>query len=452
MSYYTDGGIRMAHKELRVSSSGRYLEYNDGRPFFYLGDTAWELFHRSSREDVDRYLTNRATKGFTVIQAVVVAEKGGLRDPNPYGHLPFTEGDPTRPNENYFKHVDYVVDKAGELGLYIGMLPTWGSYWSQGSEAVFTRENAYAYGLFLGKRYRDRPIIWILGGDRAVQNGEEREIIESMVQGLSDGDGRTHLKTFHPKGFESSSKPFPNADWVDFHMSQSAHLRRDYDNSLFIESDYARVPVKPALDGEPRYETIGVAFWEKGANDYDRFDDFDVRQAAYWPLLAGACGHTYGNNAVWQMWTPEYPIEEMIAPKVPWYEAIDHPGALQMKFVRRLFESRPFNKLIPDHSLVANGPSSEKERIRAARASDGSFAFAYSTYGAAFTVDLTAIAAQRVKEIWYNPRYGLSFPIGTSDNGGEKTYSPPTEGRGCDWILILEDEQKAFPLPEDSGL
>src|SRR5438270_13163208 len=76
---------------VRVSENHRYLIDQDGRPFFYLGDTAWELFHRLDAEEADHYLRDRAAKGFTVIQAVVLAEYGGLDVPNPYGHLPLID-------------------------------------------------------------------------------------------------------------------------------------------------------------------------------------------------------------------------------------------------------------------------------------------------------------------------------------------------------------------------
>ena len=75
-------------RQLRVSDNQRFLVYEDGRPFFYLGDTAWELFHRLDRDEADAYLEDRAAKRFTVIQAVVLAERDGLTVPNPYGHLP----------------------------------------------------------------------------------------------------------------------------------------------------------------------------------------------------------------------------------------------------------------------------------------------------------------------------------------------------------------------------
>src|SRR6476469_5319800 len=112
--------------QLRVSANKRFLVTADGTPFFWLGDTAWELFHRLTREEADLYLDDRQQKGFTVIQAVVLAEFDGLTAPNAYGDVPLAGNDPTKLNEGYFRHVDYVVDAAERRGMFIGMLPTWG--------------------------------------------------------------------------------------------------------------------------------------------------------------------------------------------------------------------------------------------------------------------------------------------------------------------------------------
>lgn len=69
-------------QQLRVHESQRYLETADGKPFLWIGDTAWELFHKLNREEATEYLENRVAKGFSVIQAVVLAENDGLRIPN----------------------------------------------------------------------------------------------------------------------------------------------------------------------------------------------------------------------------------------------------------------------------------------------------------------------------------------------------------------------------------
>jgi len=79
------GPPRRALPRLRVSESGRFLVTEDGRPFFYLGDTAWELLHRLTIDESSRYLEDRARKGFSVIQTVALAELDGLTSPNAEG-------------------------------------------------------------------------------------------------------------------------------------------------------------------------------------------------------------------------------------------------------------------------------------------------------------------------------------------------------------------------------
>jgi len=424
---------------LQVTPNHRYLQFQDGTPFFYLGDTAWELLHRTTREEATLYLEDRARKGFTVIQTVALAELDGLTVPNAYGELPLVDKDPARPNPAYFAHVDFVVEKAEALGLFVGLLPTWGKYWKAGDARVFTVESARSYGRFLGQRYRDRAIIWILGGDQNVATPDERAIVDAMAEGLRDGDGGAHLITFHPRGPGRSGLQLADARWLDFHMIQSSHGARDHDNGLFVERDRALTPAKPTLDGEPRYETIPVGFYNRGSNPLDRFTDDDVRQAAWWAVLAGACGHTYGNNNIWQMWQPGRAA--VLSATTPWREALDHPGAFQMGFLRRFFEARAFQLLVPDAQLVVDGPTELGAKVRAARAADGSFAVVYTPRGSAFTVDKELLAGPRVRQAWFDPRYGVLHEFHTSDNQGFQTYRPPTEGPGQDWVLLLESQR-----------
>jgi len=108
---------------LKVSENHRFLVTESGRPFYWQGDTAWELFHRLNREEADIYLRNRADRRYTVIQAVALAELDGLNDPNAYGEKPLINNDPTQPNEAYFQHVDWIVKRANELGIYVGFCP-----------------------------------------------------------------------------------------------------------------------------------------------------------------------------------------------------------------------------------------------------------------------------------------------------------------------------------------
>jgi hypothetical protein len=420
---------------LRVSRDGRHLVHADGTPFFWLGDTAWELFHRLTREEADLYLDDRQRKGFTVIQAVVLAEFDGLSAPNAYGDVPLAGNDPTKLNEAYFRHVDYVVDAAERRGMFIGMLPTWGDKfnkkWGVGPE-IFTPANARAYGELLGRRYRSKQaIIWILGGDRSPERPEHSAIIRAMAEGLRAGDGGAHLMTYHPQGGQSSSRYFHADDWLALDMFQSGHAARDIANYRFVEADRARVPVKPVIDGEPRYEDHPINW--RPENGW--FDQADVRQAAYWALLAGAAGHTYGDHDIWQFWQPgRTPISSA---RTPWREALHHPASSQVGYARRLFMSRPFLELVPDQSLLAMPIDSGAAHERAARGRE--YAFAYTPLGRPLTVRLDALRGARVRATWFDPRTGESSRIGEMAATGTHVFDPPgDEGRGRDWVLVLD--------------
>jgi hypothetical protein len=433
------------HGRLKVTENKRFIVHEDWTPFFYLGDTAWELFHRLNREEAERYLEVRRKQGFTVIQAVVLAELDGLNTPNAYGDRPLRNNDPTKPNEAYFKHVDWIVNKAEEKGIYIGMLPTWGDKvtkaWGRGP-VIFTNNNlddTRAYGRFLGNRYKDKPnIIWILGGDRVADNTEQ--IWRAMAAGIKQGDQGRHLMTYHPQGGRSSAEWFGADDWLDFNMLQSGHGRFDNPNYRNITKDYCRFPVKPCFDGEPRYEDHPVNW--KPANGW--FSDFDVRQAGYWALFAGAFGHTYGCHDIWQMYAPgRQPISSA---RNNWYDVLELPGAWDMTHVRNLIESRPFFTRVPDQSLIAGDAGTGPEHIQATRGED--YAFIYLPYGQNVQVTLGKISGRKIKAWWFNPRTGRAESIGTFSNEGTKEFDPPGEARrGNDWILVLDDASKDFPPP-----
>ncbi len=442
---------------LKVSENRRFLVYEDGRPFFYLGDTAWELFHRLDREQAARYLQDRAGKGFTVIQAVALAELDGLGDPNPYGHRPLVGNDPTRPDvkdgpaNDYWDHVDFVVDSANALGLYVGLLPTWGDKWNKkwgAGGGSFTPATAQAYGEWLGRRYRDRGLIWILGGDRPVENDQQREVIRALARGLAQGDGGTHLKTFHPPGGNGSSTWWHNDDWLDFNMRQNGHgteFTGRYDQT---RADYDRTPAKPVLDGEPIYEDHPVSF---DAKKLGHSIAADVRRALYWDLFSGACGHTYGHHSVWQMWAP--PRAPINNPLLPWYDALNQPGAGQMQHGKSLLLSRPFLTRLPDDSVLVTDrvptsvPGAGRYRFVATRDESGSYAMVYAPIGRTFKVRMDKISGATVQAWWFNPRTGEATAIGQFSNAGEREFLPPNPGELVDWVLVLDDAARKYPPP-----
>ena len=436
---------------LAVSDNTRFLVTSGGQPFFWLGDTAWELFHRLDRAEAERYLKNRAERGFTVVQAVVLAELNGLDEPNAYGHRPLRNNDPTQPDEAYFTHVDWIVKRANALGIYIGMLPTWGDKWNRkwgvGPE-IFSPANARVYGEWLGRRYRDAGIVWIVGGDRPIESDAHRAITRAMAEGLRAGDGGAHLITFHPPGGSGSSLWFHDEGWLDFNMRQNGHgaeFTGRYDQT---RADYDRTPVKPVVDGEPIYEDHPVAF---DARKMGHSVAADVRRALYWDLFTGAFGHTYGHHSVWQMWAPgRKPVN---APLMPWYEAIHQPGAAQMRHGRALIESRPFLTRVPDPDVVVTSsiatsvPGAGRYHFASTRDAAGSYAMVYVPVGRRFSVRMDRITGPDVRAWWFNPRTGEATNAGTFANTGTREFTPPSPGELLDWVLVLDDAAKRYPAP-----
>jgi hypothetical protein len=453
------GSATLAHAQpapralprLTVSENQRFLVTSDGRPFFWLGDTAWELFHRLTREEAERYLRNRAERRYTIVQAVALAELDGLNDPNPYGERPLVDLDPSRPNERYFAHVDWIVAKANALGLYVGLLPTWGDKWNKkwgvGPE-IFTPENAAIYGEWLGRRYRDAGIVWILGGDRPVESDAHRAILAAMARGLRAGDGGAHLITFHPTGGQSSATPFHGEPWLDFNMRQNGHVAEFTGRYDQTRVDYDRAPIKPVLDGEPIYEDHPIGFKQK---EHGHSLAVDVRRPLYWNLFSGAFGHTYGHHSVWQMWQADR--KAINDPLLPWSDAILQPGAAQMQHARALLESRPFLTRIPAPDVVVTDrvttsvPGAGRYALVATRDSSGSYAMVYAPAGRPFTVRLGAITGAKATAWWFNPRDGKATAAGTFATGADHTFSPPNPGEALDWVLVLDDASKGYGPP-----
>lgn len=436
-------------QRLKVSKNGRFLVKETNEPFFWMADTAWELFHRCSREEVDIYLKKRKSQGFNVVQAVALAELDGLEEPNRYGETPLIRNDPKTPNPAYFQHVDYAIDRAERLRMYIALLPTWGdkvfkNSWGTGPE-VFNLKNSRVFGRWIGNRYKDKKnIIWVIGGDRNPREGtDDAAVWNEMAEGIAEavgGYGNT-LMTFHPQPDSKggSSQWFHKEPWLDFNMHQTGHCANQPTHNL-ISNDYGLRPIKPVLDGEPLYEDHPNCFNSKELG-YSVAED--IRRIMYWNVFAGAFGQTYGCHDVWQMYKPDR--EGVNGPLKPWQEALDMPMANQVRHLKNLFLSRPFLGRIPDRAMVLDDQKDDENYVVATRDEEGSFAMVYFPTGEKRTIDLSQLKGDNLNVWWYDPRTGNSFAKGSVQKSDSVKMVPPTSGKGNDWVLVLDaaDENRS---------
>src|SRR5690606_34532135 len=142
---------------------------------------------------------------------------------------------------------------------------------------------------------------------------------------------------------------FHDADWLSLNSFQSGHARKNGRNYKMLRHDYQLTPVKPTFDSEPRYENHTIN-WQP---EDGYFNDLDVRQAAYWSVLSGACGHTYGCDDSWQMVDISHDPPVTWA-RTHWTGALHWRGAVQMGYRRKLMESVSWWKLEPAQQLITN--------------------------------------------------------------------------------------------------
>ena len=440
------------HGRLGVSKDGHDLQFQDGTPFFWLGDTGWELFHRLSLEEIKLYLDNRAAKGFNVIQAVALAEFDGLRKPDYYGDVPFKNLDPTQPNEKYFSVIDSAIHMAAAQNLFIGLLPTWGDkvtqLWGDGP-VIFDSINAYTYGKWIGSRYKkDANIIWILGGDRPAvnDNNDWRPVWRAMARGIQEATNGNCFITYHPSGGENSTSQWiRNESWLNMNMFQSGHgSGHDVACWDLVKRDRSYLPAKPTLDAEPNYEDHPVNPWPKWNPDSGYYRAYDVRKQTYRSVFAGACGVTYGHHAVWQFMSAR---EEVVNyPDRGWINAMDRPGAYQVGYLKKLIQSRPMLGRVPDHTFILIGQGEKGEHIEAFRGAGFGYAMVYLPVGKTIVVN-TANMAKKLVAWWYNPKDGSAQHMGDFDNKGSFSFTPPTTGINNDWVLVIDDALKGYKEP-----
>lgn len=457
---------------ISVSENGHFL-LKGNAPFFWLADTAWELFHRLNREEAEKYLQTRSNQGFNAFQAVILPELEAFTLPNAYGDFPLLDEDISKPNVtdgndlsdqeqyDYFDHVEWILKKAGEYKMVAGLLPCWGEYVTprKRERTISTTEQGYNYGWFIGNRYKsyNKNIVWILGGDRLPDEAENGvDVWRSMAEGIADAVNG--VNEFNNKAnyastcmsyhcYASSSKWFHNDDWIDFHTWGSYHEKKDNPRA-YTEAgkDWNLKNPKPTLNSEPAYEQIPVNYdWANAGNGY--FDDFDVRQHAYWSVFSGTCGHTYGAHPVWQMSKTDLKYEPYAkTTNSTWEEALYFTGATQMDFLQKLILSRPYTDRRPAQETIIENYDEPGKFMTATAGKD--YCMVYLPTGDKVHVNLEMFTAEKLKTWWFHPATGKAFDNGTIDLKANEWFDAPGDSeRGNDWVLVIDDETKNYVAP-----
>ncbi|MFV0366397.1 MAG: glycoside hydrolase family 140 protein [Mangrovibacterium sp.] len=422
---------------LKVSENKRFLETEDGEPFWWMGETAWLLSGKLSKEEAALYLKARKDQGFNVIQISPVHYLG-IKDA--YGHPALIDGDLSKPllvdgEEDYWDNLDWMIDEAEENGQYMAIVPVWGNNVRDGH---VSREQMAAYGKFIAERYAERDnIIWLNGGDTF---GSDSTATWNILGEALHKYAPKHLATYHPRGRMQSNDWFNDQEWLDFNMIQSGHrsweqddTERGYgqDNWRYIVEDWDIL--RPTIDGEPGYE--GIPYGLHNPKD-PYWEASDVRRYAYWSLFSGAFGYTYGHNATMQFYSKK-DDGSAFGCKVYWQEALHSIGSSQMQWVNKLMKSHDFNNRRPAQDMIAGKNGDKYDYITATLGAD--YAYVYTYTGRTFSLNMGMLPGEKVNARWYDPSTGDYTVLGEVANTGVLQFdSPGVKRDGNDWVLVLE--------------
>ncbi|HLX60986.1 MAG TPA: DUF4038 domain-containing protein [Planctomycetota bacterium] len=416
---------------LKKSANGRCLVDQKNVPFLIAGDAPQALTVNLSEADAELYYANRAKHGFNALWVNLLCRPGtgGRKDGTTFdGIAPFTTPDDfAAPNEAYFARCDKLLQLSAKYNLLI-ILDACETIDHLKPMLANGPEKCRAFGQYLGKRYKNYDnILWMSGND--FQNWKDAKndaAATALAKGIQDEDTR-HLHTVELDYLVSGSLDDPN--WAPIIQVNATYTY--YPPYAQVLKDYNRPNFVPVVMIESSYE------FEQRATPAT------LRRIEYWSLLSGACGQVYGNGYIWPF-------------KPDWKKNIDTPGAIQMEYVKKLFEPRAWQTLVPDqkHAIVTAGYGTfddshtegnryvmTSDYVTAAASADGKLAMAFLPSIRPITVDMSKFSGPATAQ-WYDPSRGEFKPAekGPLPNKDKHVFTPPgNNGDGDeDWVLILE--------------
>ncbi len=416
---------------LKKSANGRYLVDQKDVPFLVAGESPQALMVNLSEAEAELFFSNRRSHGFNAVWINLLCRPGtgGRLDGSTYdGVLPFaTTNDLAIPNDAYFARCDRMIHLAAKHGLLVILDPC-----ETIDHLKLMVQNGATkcrdFGRYLGRRYQGFDnLLWMSGNDfQTWKDPKHDAVVQAVALGIQDEDKR-HLHTVELDYLVSGSLDDPG--WAPIISVNATYTY--YPPYAQVLKDYNRTNFLPVLMIESDYE------FEREATPAI------LRRQEYWSNLSGAAGQLYGNGFTWPF-------------KAGWKQKLDTPGAIQMAYVKALFEPRAWYNLVPDqdHKVVTDGygtldstttPGNRyvmtSDYVTAARTPDGSLVMAYMPSLRPLTVNMSKLSGP-ARARWFDPSRGVYVPIEGSPfpNSRTHTFIPPgNNGDGdVDWVLSLE--------------
>lgn len=421
---------------LKASANKKYLVDKDGQPVYLNGCSVWRLPFAISYSEAKKFLLAAKEKKFNAIAIQVAADSKSLRsEPGAltYGPNAFDEDDVTKPNENYFRHVDSLLELCNQLNIAVLAAPLFlgccGDDWLAVIQQYKDGEaKCRQYGEWFAKRYRHLPnIIWLSGGDH---NPVPESI--AVAEGIASID-TTHLHTYHAHPGKSSAERFRGVGW---HTLSSAYT---YFPAMETDTAWQYKHVYTMLYEEMLNNYHMPCILIESAYENERHTTTQIiRRQAYWSLLGGASGEIFGHRDMWQ-------VNNRLM------QSLDDPGSESVKIFQIFVQSIPWYSMKADwaHSLFIDGrgtfnatqyPGGE-DYATGAFMEDSTLAILYIPSYRRVGVNMNRFKRPATLK-WFDPSSGIYQSNSVRvPNKGVHYCQPPSlnNARGYgDWVLIVE--------------
>lgn len=444
-----------ANGYLQVSDNRRYLVHGNGKPFLWIGDTAWTANRFATDSEWQRYVDSRRDKRISVI----LASCGWTRmsQTNAEGQRYFLDDVPLRVNPSAWQHLDEMIEYANDNGIVM-MITSVGK--AQAIDKARPAER-YQFVRYLVARYAGYHVI--LSPDQDC-GGRFGDADPHTAGAIIDRSHPFLLITQHPKR-NAVGRPEPGHPWFKTGIEWTLHYYHDpYLDIAGLQTGHGA----SLLDGQPLVDARAMELvardhlaWVTAAYGqqphkplvveeglYEPNDDLPevengrkmVRHQGYWSFLAGACGYTSGTHGVWGWGNVDLTWADPVIRCPPLAEAMRYVYVDYLQHMATFFGGIQWWRLVPhDGRLIKNPSPHNRNKMLLAMSDTGDLAVAYLPDNEAIKIDMTTFPS-RMNARWYCPTHGSSRDNcpSTVENRASVTFHRPDGWE--DAILLLEAE------------
>jgi hypothetical protein len=419
-----------------------HFQRQDGRPFWFMGDTGWALYtdredERHDRAAVERYIDVRAAQGFNVIHSMLLSEAGWGNQGGP----PFEDIGREVLNPAYFQEVDHRLRYLNSRGIIGGLVLAWGNKrdvepysWDRFPDLEARRR----YARYIAARYSAFDVYFVVAGEwhaevRARDSTEadlKREFV-AIAEELTAADPHERMVAMHPMTRHGSVREFAGTPALSF-----GDYQQNYEDlhGRVLES---RAAGRPVVNSEYAYYLRDQS--GDGRNDKPNSATLESIRHATWDIaMAGGSfitgfGTTYfGGNR------DPGPFDVAASRNDDWEEDVQH--------VRTLFAGLEWWKLEPHDELVQAAAERGRDRqVQGVTAPPATAYWALAEPGQQYVASVRGLQTEltlslgdgaegRFRVRQFDPRTGRFTDLGSHAAGAPVRYTPPDQR---DWVLLV---------------